>query len=102
MTTQCNDLKCQTHGDLSIRGATFTGKVISARERKSCVVAIDYTRRVRKYERLEKRRSKLHCHVPSCITVKEGDLVEVAECRKLSRTKSHVVTKVLTNASNSS
>ncbi len=92
---QCNDDKCPVHGTLSLRGATFTGKVISAKERKSAVVGIDYTRKVRKYERLEKRRSKLHCHVPTCVTVKEGDVVEVVECRKLSRTKAHVITKVL-------
>ncbi len=100
--TQCTDKKCSTHGTLSLRGATFTGKVTSAKERKSAVVAIDYTRKVRKYERLEKRRSKLHCHVPSCISVKEGDLVQLSECRKMSRTKAHVITKVLSNASNTS
>ncbi len=98
--TQCNDDKCQTHGTLSLRGSTFSGIVISAKEKKSAVVAIDYTRKVRKYERLEKRRSKIHCHVPSCITVKEGDTVEVSECRKLSKTKAHVITKVISNASN--
>ncbi len=96
--TQCNDLKCPFHGTISLRGAVFTGRVISAKERKSAVVAIDYTRKVRKFERLEKKRSKLHCHVPSCITIKEGDLVEVNECRKLSRTKAHVITKVISNA----
>ena len=100
--TQCNDKKCPAHGGLSLRGAVFTGKVVSAKEKRSAVVGIDYTRKVRKYERLEKRRSKLHCHVPGCIAVKEGDLVEVAECRKLSRTKSHVITKVIQNASASS
>ncbi len=99
---QCIDEKCPFHGLLSLRGAVFTGKVISAREKKSAVVAIDYTRKVRKFERLEKRRSKLHCHVPSCISVKEGDLVQVSECRKLSKTKAHVVTKVLSNAGASS
>ena len=97
--TQCNDVKCPFHGTLRMRGAVFIGKVISAKERKSAVVAIDYTRKVRKYERLEKRRSKLHCHVPSCMEVKEGDTVEVAECRKLSKTKSHVVIKVVKHAS---
>lgn len=94
--TNCNDAKCPFHGSISLRGALFTGKVISAKERKSAVVAIDYTRKVRKYERLEKRRSKLHCHVPSCLLVKEGDVVEVSECRKLSKTKAHVITKVIT------
>lgn len=96
---QCNDDKCPFHGSLRLRGAVFIGKVISAKERKSAVVAIDYTRKVRKFERLEKRRSKLHCHIPSCIILKEGDIVEVSECRRLSKTKAHVVTKVLSNAS---
>ncbi len=100
---ECNDAKCPFHGTLSLRGAVFTGRVTSAKERKSAVVAIDYTRKVRKFERLEKKRSKLHCHVPSCIPIKEGDLVEVAECRKLARTKAHVITKVIsTNAGTNS
>ncbi len=99
---ECNDKKCPFHGKLSLRGATFFGKVISAKEKRSAVVAINYTRTVRKYQRLEKRRSKLHCHLPACIAVKEGDNVEVSECRKLSKTKSHVITKVMKNASASS
>ena len=91
----CNDKKCPHHGSLNLRGATFVGTVVSAKERHSAVVAVDYTRKVRKYERLEKRRSKLHVHVPPCTPVKEGDFVEVSECRKLSKTKAHVVTKIL-------
>ncbi len=98
---KCTDKKCPFHGSLRLRGAVFRGKVLSAKERKSAVVGIDYTRKVRKYQRLEKRRSKLHCHVPPCISVKEGDRVEVSECRKLSKTKAHVITKVISSAGSS-
>ncbi len=91
----CTDKKCPTHGSLNVRGATFIGKVVSAKERHSAVVGVDYARKVRKYERLEKRRSKLHVHIPHCMSVKEGDTVEVGECRRLSKTKAHVITKIL-------
>ncbi|MGC8851180.1 MAG: 30S ribosomal protein S17, partial [Candidatus Micrarchaeia archaeon] len=56
---------------------------------------IDYQRKVPKYERFEKRRSRIHVHVPECMNVKEGDRVLIGECRKLSKTKAHVVIKKL-------
>src|SRR3989338_6367689 len=84
-------IKCPTHGTLSTRGMIFTGKVASCKTKNTAVVTIDYTRKVPKYERLEKRRSKIHVHVPNCVELKDGDTVRVSECRKLSKTKSHVV-----------
>ena len=48
---------------------------------------------VPKYQRYEKRRSKVHAHNPPCITAKVGDIVTIAECRRLSKTKSYVVIK---------
>ena len=48
---------------------------------------------VPKYQRYEKRRSKVHAHNPPCITAKIGDIVTIAECRRLSKTKSYVVVK---------
>jgi small subunit ribosomal protein S17 len=91
----CTDPKCPHHGSLRVRGAVLQGKVASARAAKTAVVVVPHARLVRKYERYEKRRSKIHAHVPPCTPVREGDRVEIAECRKLSRTKAFVVTKVL-------
>lgn len=90
---ECKDPKCPIHGSLRTRGAVFKGKVVSAKTRKSAVVEIPSLQRVRKYERLEKRRSKIHAYVPECMRVREGDVVRIAECRKLSKTKAHVVVK---------
>jgi small subunit ribosomal protein S17 len=90
---ECKDPKCPIHGSLRTRGAVFEGKVVGARTKKTAVVEIPRLERVRKYERLEKRRSKVHAHVPECMRVREGDSVRIAECRKLSKTKSHVVVK---------
>lgn len=78
---------------IRVHGLVREAVVVSAKERKSAVVQIDYTRKVSKYERLEKRKSRLHVHVPEGMNVKEGDHVLVGECRKLSKTKSHVIIK---------
>jgi len=80
---------------ISTRGMIFTGLVVSRKADKTAVVSIDYLRKVPKFERVEKRRTKLHVHVPDGMEVKEGETVKFVECRKLSKTKSHVVTAVL-------
>jgi len=79
------------HGGLKIRGTVAKARVASAKEHKSAVVEIPRVHKVRKYERYEKRRSRIHVHVPECISVREGDTVEIGECRKLSKTKAHVI-----------
>lgn len=91
----CNDARCPMHGGLKTRGAVRNGAVESLKARKTAVIKLSYIRKVPKYERTEKRRGKIHAHVPECLHLKVGDAVEFAECRKLSKTKAHVVTKVL-------
>jgi len=81
-------------GILSTRGMIFEGKVVSAKAKNTCIIEVQYKQPVYKYERSEKRRSKLAVHVPQGVEVKEGDVVEVMECRKISKTKSHVITSV--------
>ncbi len=81
--------------NISTRGATFQGVVVSTKAAKMAVVERQFTTKVRKYERFEKRNTKIHAHVVDGFPVKDGDIVEVAECRKISKTKSHVVTKVI-------
>jgi small subunit ribosomal protein S17 len=82
---------------ISTRGMIFSGTVVSRKAAKTAVVSIDYLRKVPKFERVEKRRTKLHVHVPDGLEVKEGDRVKFVECRKLSKTKSHIVTGVLSD-----
>jgi small subunit ribosomal protein S17 len=85
------------HGGLKTRGAVKEGVVKNAKSKKTIVVEIPMLRRVAKYERFEKRRSKIHAHVPECLLGKVlvGSKVRIDECRKLSKTKAFVVTKVL-------
>ena len=93
----CNDYRCPMHGGLKTRGAVKEGTVSNAKSAKTIVVDIPMLRKVSKYERFEKRRSKLHAHVPECLIgkVAVGTRVRIDECRKLSKTKAFVVTKVL-------
>jgi small subunit ribosomal protein S17 len=59
------------------------------------VVSREYPRLVRKYKRYERSRSKVHAFVPSCIDVKEGDEVKIAECKPISKTISFVTVEVV-------
>jgi small subunit ribosomal protein S17 len=88
---ECHDAKCPFHGDVKIRGQIITGEVESASMIHSAVITRDYKRPVSKYERKISRSSKYHAHVPECMSVKPGDVVKIAECRKLAKTISFVV-----------
>jgi small subunit ribosomal protein S17 len=59
------------------------------------VVMRKFEKKATKYERFEKRQSKIHAHNPPCIDAKAGDNVKIAECRPLSKTKSYVIVEVL-------
>jgi small subunit ribosomal protein S17 len=69
--------------------------VVSDKMENTVVVMRKFEKKATKYERFEKRQSKIHAHNPPCIEAKEGDRVRIAECRPLSKTKSYVVVEVL-------
>ena len=84
----CADKFCPTHGTnpAKLRGRTFEGSVI--RKLKGRVV-IEFERILysRKYERQEKRKTKLHARLPDCMAeeIQLGDYIKIAECRPLSK-----------------
>ena len=91
--TPCNDKKCPFHGGLSLRGKKREGIVVSKKMTGTCTVMIHYLQYVPKFKRYERRRSKIHAHIPQCIDhlIKEGDTVIIYECRRLAKTVAHVV-----------
>ncbi|MCW3136785.1 MAG: 30S ribosomal protein S17 [Canidatus Methanoxibalbensis ujae] len=95
----CDDKNCPFHGELPVRGQILEGVVVSDKMQKTVVVEHYYLKKIRKYMRYEKRKSKIHAHNPPCIAAKKGDVVKIAECRPLSKTKSFVVVEVLRRAS---
>jgi len=93
-TKECEDAQCPFHGTLSVRGQVITGKVVSDKMTGTVVVRRDYLHFVRKYKRYEKRSSTIHAHNPTCMSARTGDMVRIAECRPLSKTKKFVVVEV--------
>jgi small subunit ribosomal protein S17 len=87
----CSDPLCPFHGSLGLRGKLLTGRAVSVKTKTTAVIEKEYLHFVKKYIRYEKRRSKIHAHLPSCLGVKEGDLVQIAECRPLAKSVSFVV-----------
>ncbi len=82
----CSDVKCPFHGELRARGRTFEGTVIK-KFPKRVVIMFERTLYVRKYERYQKTRTKIHARLPDCIAnqINIGDLISVTECRPLSK-----------------
>ena len=91
----CGDRNCPVHGTLSTRGRAFEGVVVSDKMARTVTVEFERMHYVPKYERYERRTSRIHAHNPPCISAKAGDRVRIMECRRLSRTKSFVVIEKL-------
>lgn len=91
----CQDSLCPFHGSLSVRGKTLEGKVVSSKASRTAIVERDYLNYIPKYERYERRHSRIAAHNPECLSAKEGDKVKIAECRKLSKTKAFVIVEVI-------
>jgi small subunit ribosomal protein S17 len=90
----CEDQYCPFHGALSVRGKLLAGTVSSAKAPRMVVVSREYPRAIAKYKRFQRSKSKVHAYVPSCLEVKEGEEVTIAECRRLAKTVSFVVIEV--------
>ncbi len=90
----CNDKDCPFHGRLKARGKIFEGKVKKKFPRR-IVVEFEKEVYIRKYERYKKRTTRIHARLPDCIKekVQVGDIVQVQECRPLSKIIHFVVIK---------
>ncbi len=87
----CNDNNCPFHGTLKARGRIFTATVVSTKMRKTASLNMERTGYIRKYQRYEKKHTRLKAHNPDCISASAGDKVTVSECRPISKTKKFVI-----------
>jgi small subunit ribosomal protein S17 len=85
------DRKCPFHGGLKVRGRTFAGTVIRTSLGRNALVEWEWPKYNQKYERYQKKRTRLMAHNPSCVGAVKGDKVKIIESRKLSKTKSFVI-----------
>lgn len=96
---ECKNSWCPFHGSepVKLRGRTFEGTVI---KKFTGRVTIEFERilQVRKYERYEKRKTKLHARLPDCLKdIEVGDLIKIAECRPLSKIIHFIVVERIKN-----
>jgi small subunit ribosomal protein S17 len=76
---------------------TIEGVVASDKGDKTIKVVVNYQTRHAKYGKFLKRRTVLHAHDEKN-DAKEGDKVQIAECRPISKTKHHRLLRVIERA----
>jgi small subunit ribosomal protein S17 len=101
---KCRDKLCPFHGEnkLRMRGRIFEGEVIRKHPGR---VTIQFERMipVTKYERFEKRKTKIHARLPECMNeIMIGDRIQVSETRPISKTIHAVTSKIVRKANESS
>lgn len=77
---------------------TLTGRVVSNKMDKTITVLIERKVAHPLYGKFVKRSTKVHAHDENN-DCQEGDVVTVAECRPLSKSKSWKLVEVVTRAS---
>jgi small subunit ribosomal protein S17 len=76
---------------------TLVGKVVSDKRSKTITVLIERRTKHELYGKIVARTSKYHAHDEKG-EYKIGDVVEIAESRPISKTKSWVVTRLVQKA----
>jgi small subunit ribosomal protein S17 len=77
----------------------FVGRVTSTKMTRTVTVKVERQVQHPLYGKYLTRSNKFHADTGEG-TYSEGDLVEITECRPLSRTKTWIVTKLLEKGSN--
>lgn len=87
----CDDMNCPFHGSVSLRGRIFSGKVIKKDLNNTATIEWPRVAYLKKFERYEKKRSRVKAHNPDCINAQVNDQVTIMETRPISKTKSFVI-----------
>jgi small subunit ribosomal protein S17 len=92
-TKECSDKYCPFHGTTRIRGKITKGVVVSRKSDTTAIIRQDYVHFVPKYQRYERRNTRIACHLPECLsdTIKLGDTVILGESRKISKNKAFII-----------
>ncbi|MEI6480126.1 MAG: 30S ribosomal protein S17 [bacterium] len=73
-------------------GRIFKGTVVSDKMKDTVVVKVESYQKHPKYGKFLRSQKKFKAHNPGN-TVKVGDVVEIMECRPISKDKSFIVVK---------
>ena len=81
---------------ISVRGKLFEGQITKMKAKNTAHIIIKQTKYIPKYERYLVVRKVYPVHVPDGLDVAVGDMVLCGETRKLSKTKSKIIIRKLT------
>jgi len=76
------------------RRKNISGRVVSSKMDKTVVVAVESTSAHQRYRKTIRRISNLKAHDEDH-ACRVGDVVEIVQCRPLSKTKHHRVVKIV-------
>lgn len=77
------------------RGRVLIGEIIKKDISKTATVKIEHSHFIKKFERSEKRTSKIRVHNPENINAEVGNMVRIQETRPISKTKHFIVIEVI-------
>ena len=85
----------QAKKPLRMHGRTFIGTVIKDVFHKT--TTIEFPRQVynSKYERFQKRRTRIKVHIPDGFSIKKGDIIKIVETRPISKTKNFIALEII-------
>ena len=87
----------QTSNSVQKTQRTIEGRVVSNKMNKTVTVLLERQVQHPLYGKIVRRSTKVHAHDEKS-ECKEGDLVRIAECRPMSKTKNWRVVEVLARA----
>ena len=90
-----HDVNCPFTGTLAVKNELVRGVVIKKDISKSATIEWTRSKLIPKYERYEVRKSRMRVHNPPCLDAQIGDSVVAARTRPISKTKHHVIIKVI-------
>lgn len=90
--------EAREQSDLNATRRTLVGQVISDKMQKTLTVLVERQVKHPKYGKYIKRSTKLHVHDEENLG-RQGDVVEIAPCRPLSKTKAWRLVRQVTPAS---
>ncbi len=93
------DKNCPFYGNITVKNELVKGIVVKKDTNHSATIEWQKSRPVPKYERYEVRKYKLRVHNPASIDAKVGQIVLAARTRPLSKTKNHVIIKIIESES---
>ena len=87
----------ETTNDTNKTQRTIEGRVVSNKMQKTVTVLLERQVQHPLYGKIVRRSTKVHAHDEKG-ECKEGDMVRIAECRPLSKTKNWRVVEVVTRS----